>query len=181
MKQSEVLQELSEYVEQHLNFAQTLKSKKVSTLKHQPKEGAWNALQCIEHLNRYGEFYLDECGQKINQAKKVQGVREFKPGFWGKLFTKIMLPKKNMIKMKTFADKNPEAENMDKEVLDTFINQQKAWLSLLDKAKQVNLNKNNCSLTLPLLKINLGSTLRFNLYHNERHVVQAQKAIESYT
>lgn len=181
MEQSEAIQELKQFVEQHLAFAKEIESKNLALLAHQPQKGAWNALQCIEHLNRYGEFYLAECGAKITQAKTVDSNKTFKPGFWGKLFTKMMLPKKNMFKMKTFADKNPESAKLDKSVIDTFIEQQNKWLTLLDQAKQVDLNKNNCKLTLPLLKMNLGSTLRFNHYHNERHVVQAKKAMETYS
>lgn len=181
MKQTEVIQELKNYVQAHLEFAKKLRDKKDSALNHHPSEGAWNALQCLEHLNRYGDFYLAEIGNNVSKAKKQTTNKTFKAGFWGKLFTNMMLPKKGMFKMKTFADKNPKAIQLSRKTIDTFIQQQDAWLTLLEKAKQVDLNKNSCKLTLPLLKMNLGSTLQFNLFHNERHIVQAKKALESFS
>lgn len=181
MKQTEVIQELKNYVQAHLDFAESLNEKKDSALNHHPSEGAWNALQCLEHLNRYGDFYLVEIGNKVSKGRKQSDDKNFKPGFWGKLFTNMMLPKKGMFKMKTFTDKNPEAIQLNRKTIDTFIQQQLAWLQLLEEAKQVDLNKNNCKLTLPVLKMNLGSTLQFNLYHNERHIVQAKKALESFS
>lgn len=175
MKQSALISELKEYVNDHLSFAKKLNTLSSSQLNKKAKKDGWNILQCIEHLNRYGDFYLAEIESKINNAKPLLEDKDFKSGFLGKLFTKMMLPKKGMIKMKTFADKNPNAEELNIEVIDKFVEQQQKWLVLINKCSKVDLNKNSCRLTLPLLKMDMGSTLQFVIYHNERHVVQAKR------
>ncbi|MEX2379661.1 MAG: DinB family protein [Vicingaceae bacterium] len=177
MKQSVLIKSLEAYVKAHRAFAESLINIDEQKLNQQPADGGWNVLQCIEHLNRYGDFYLKEVGGKVKKATNFSNDQNFKAGFFGKLFTSMMLPKKGMIKMKTFADKNPDAKILDLNVIHKFIKQQKEWEEILKKCQLLNLNKNKCSLTLPLLKMNMGSTLQFVIYHNERHVVQAQRLL----
>jgi hypothetical protein len=91
-----------------------------------------------------------------------------------------MLPKEHMKKMKTFKRKNPINSNLDKEtVIKKFIYQQEQMLNLLALSKNKNLNKIKTSITLPLLKFKLGDTFRFVIYHNERHIVQAQNILKT--
>ena len=44
--------------------------------------------------------------------------------------------------MKTFKDKNPLNNKLDRKVIDEFINQQIKTIDLLNKSKTVSLNKN---------------------------------------
>lgn len=177
MKQTELIESLNKYLNSHRAFAKSLVNTEEKKLHQKPEDGGWNVLQCIEHLNRYGDYYLKEVNHKIAKASKDSANREFKAGFFGKLFSSMMLPKKGMLKMKTFADKNPDADQLDKSVIYKFIEQQNEWEKLLKACHHVNLNKLKCNLTLPLLKLNLGSTLQFVIHHNERHVAQAQKQL----
>lgn len=177
MKQKAVIEEIEGYVNSHLSFAKDLKALSKEQLHKKPENDGWNILQCIEHLNRYGDFYLAEIESKIKSAKPLLEEKSFKAGFWGKQFTKMMLPKKGMIKMKTFADKNPDDNQLNAEVIDKFIEQQIRWLDILSFCEKIDLNKNSCRLTLPLLKMDMGSTLQFVIYHNERHVVQAKRLL----
>lgn len=177
MKQKAVIHEIVGYVNSHLSFGKDLKELTNGQLQKKPENDGWNILQCIEHLNRYGDFYLAEIESNIKNAKPLLEDKDFKAGFWGKLFTKMMLPKKGMIKMKTFADKNPDASQLNSTVIDKFIEHQLKWLDILSLCEKIDLNKNKCRLTLPLLKMNMGSTLQFVIYHNERHVVQAKRLL----
>jgi uncharacterized damage-inducible protein DinB len=177
MKQTELIESIENYVNTHRDFANSLINIDEEKLHQKPEDGGWNVLQCIEHLNRYGDFYLKEVNRKVEKASKDTAKDEFKAGFFGKLFSAMMLPKKGMLKMKTFADKNPDADELDKSVIHKFIKQQNEWQKLLKDCRQVNLNKLKCNLTLPLLKLNLGSTLQFVFHHNERHVAQARRLL----
>ena len=58
-----------------------------------------------------------------------------------------------------------------------FIALQEELLDLLEVAKNKNLDKIKTKTTLPLVKFKLGDTLRFVIHHNERHIVQAKKAL----
>jgi hypothetical protein len=79
--------------------------------------------------------------------------------------------------MPALKDKNPLHAQLDIEVITEFIRQQNELLKVLNKAAGVNLSKVKCKLTLPLLKFNLGDTLRFIINHQIRHLQQADRVL----
>lgn len=149
----------------------------LAELMNRPTAESWNALECIEHLNRYGAFYLPEIRKRI-ATSTFQPTSMFKPGLLGNYFTKSMQPRQGMKKMKTFADKDPKHTNLDKQCLHTFIGQQQELLQLLTSAREVDLNRTKSSISITkLLTLKLGDTFRFLIAHQERHLVQAYAAI----
>ncbi len=64
-------------------------------LLQQPAPGSWSAIQCLEHLNGYGRYYLpaiDEAFRKfLAQNRTVPD--HFKSGWLGNYFTQSMAPK----------------------------------------------------------------------------------------
>ncbi|MGB0929892.1 MAG: DinB family protein [Chitinophagales bacterium] len=142
-------------------------------------EKEWSILECIEHLNRYGDFYLPEITQRIAAASKKEGNMVFKSGLLGNYFAKGMLPKEKLNKMNTFKSMNPSGSQLDKSTLEKFINQQKQMLDLLQQARNIDLNKTKTSISIStLIKLKLGDTFRVVIYHNQRHIVQANKVKE---
>jgi len=90
-----------------------------------------------------------------------------------------MLPKENYKKIKTFKSMNPLKDKLDREVLDIFLIQQQDILKLLDQSKNLNLSKVKASISIARwIKLKLGDTLRVLIYHNYRHVKQAQRCLE---
>jgi hypothetical protein len=142
-------------------------------LQRRPEPGSWNPLECLEHLNRYGEFYLPEIRKRIEQSS-FPPVAFFKPGLLGNYFVKSMDPKVGKKKMKTFKDKDPIHSNLDKRCIHTFIRQQLEMLELLSSARKVDLNRTKTSISITkLLTLKLGDTFRFLIAHNSRHILQA--------
>ena len=81
--------------------------------------------------------------------------------------------------MKTPKDKNPLGENLTKESILIFIEQQKLLLQILETSEKIDLGKIKIPISIaPFVKIKLGDTLRFIVYHNERHIVQAQNILK---
>ena len=73
---------------------------------------------------------------------------------------------------------NPIHSSLSKNTVTVFIDQQKQLLDLLDSAKEIDLNKVKTSISITtLIKLKLGDTFRFLIYHNKRHIVQAQKVL----
>lgn len=176
---SELLQELSQQVQSHLDFALSLESELEAILNLKNEPNSWSALECLEHLNLYGHFYIPEI-QKRMDASSLPASDIFHCGVLGNKFANDMLPKEKMRKMSTFKSKNPINSRLDTpEVLQTFISHQQALLRLLQTAQTKNLTKIKTSITLPLLKFRLGDTFRFVIYHNERHVVQAKNILNN--
>src|SRR5690606_7898812 len=122
--------ELKDRTVQHLKFAESLLEYPSDILNRRKSPESWSALECIEHLNLYGYFYLPEIEHRIQSSQTIFSP-SFKSGFLGNYFAKSMLPKEKLNKMKTFSSMNPIHKSLDKNVLHTFIAQQKKTLELL--------------------------------------------------
>lgn len=89
-----------------------------------------------------------------------------------------MLPKEKLNKMKTFQSMNPAGSQLGTEVLEKFLKQQEELLALLEKAKTVDLAKTKTAISISkLIKLRLGDTFRVVIYHNYRHIVQADNCL----
>lgn len=173
----DLLSELTVMVTAHLEYVKSLKDIPQDKLNQRLTSASWSTLECLEHLNLYGTFYIPEITKRLRQAKPSTSS-EFNSGYWGNKFALDMLPKENMKIMKTFKSKNPIHSDLEKEnVIGTFIQQQYEFTQLLEQAKNKDLTNTKTAITLPLLKFRLGDTFRFVIYHNERHIVQAKRVL----
>lgn len=149
-------------------------------LNKRPAPEAWSVLECLEHLNKYGDFYLPEIANRITGTKHMEPSIIFKSSWLGEYFAKAMLPREKLNKMKTFKSMNPTLSGLRTEVLEEFIAQQKNMLKLLVMAKDIDMNKTKTDISISKwIRLRLGDTLRVVIYHNERHMVQARKAMNS--
>lgn len=172
MQSEKLLEKLVEDSKQIINKVEKLKSIDLKYLKWKETENSWSILECLEHLNLYGEFYLPQIEAKIIQSN-TKFEPNFKSGFLGNYFSKSMLPKEKLNKMKTFKDKNPLHSNLDKTVIDKFINQQLQLIELLSKSKNVSLNKVKIQTSiLSIISLKLGDTFQFIINHIFRHLSQ---------
>src|SRR5699024_8905620 len=90
-----------------------------ATLNLKKDSESWSILECIEHLNRFGQFYIPEIKQRIAHSK-IGPSETFKSGLLGNYFAKSMLPKPDMKKMKSPKAMNPQNSKLSRDVLDTF-------------------------------------------------------------
>lgn len=75
--------------------------------------------------------------------------------------------------MKTLKAMNPIHSNPDKSVVDIFIQHQEKLLALLKEAQNVDLEKTKTNINISkLIRLKLGDTFRFVIYHNQKHVNQ---------
>jgi hypothetical protein len=175
MNSETLIKKLIEQTEEAIGQAEKLKNLDMSELTWRSDESSWNILECIEHLNLYGDFYLPVIEDKIRQSN-TKSEEVFKTGLLGNYFAKSMLPKEKLNKMTTFKDKNPLNEKLDNAVLDKFLNQQIKLLGLLNQARNVSLNKVKTPISITtLIKLRLGDTFRFLINHNIRHLKQIEK------
>lgn len=120
-------------------------------------------------------FLLPQIESKIINSN-TKSELEFKSGFIGSYFAKIMLPKEKLNKMKTFKDKNPLNAKLDKAVIDKFIDQQVKLLDLLNQSRNVSLNKVKIHTSISsLIILKLGDTFQFFINHIIRHLSQIDR------
>ena len=177
-KTEELIAELIEQTRININKVEKFREFSKKELNHKENIEKWSVLECIEHLNLYGDFYNPEIRKSIEKSHSKPS-ETFKSGIIGNYFVKTMLPKKKWNKMKTFKDKNPLGSSLSINVIDRFISQQKEFLELIEKSININLTKTKTAISISkLIKLRLGDTFRFIVAHNKRHIIQAENVLK---
>lgn len=175
MQSEKLTQTLIEQTKEFIYQVEKLKSYDLNTLTWKENEISWSILECLEHLNLYGDYYLPQIAREIKISTTKPDI-EFKSGLLGNFFANSMLPKEKLNKMKTFKDKNPLNANLEITTIDRFINQQILLLELLNQSRNVSLNKVKIRTSISsLIKLKLGDTFQFIINHIIRHLKQIDK------
>ncbi|RZJ73235.1 DinB family protein [Flavobacterium sp.] len=137
---------------------------------------SWNLLECLEHLNRYGNFYLPEIEKRILQQELKSTNEIFRSGILGNFLVNAVRPKGVKVnKMKTAKAMNPIQSQLSDKTISIFLQQQTRLQSLLERSRKVDLSKTRTDTTLSrFITLRLGDTFRFMVNHIERHVAQAE-------
>ena len=181
LESEKLIQELIDRTLKNLQQAEKFRNLPIEKLNWRFEKESWSILECFEHLNLYGDFYIAELKTRIENSKNLFN-KSFKSGILGSYFAKSMLPKEKLNKMKTFKDKNPLGSELDKTTIERFILDQEQLLILLNKSRGINLNKTKTAISISkLIKLKIGDTFRVVIYHNERHIVQANKILDRKT
>ncbi|WP_214228330.1 DinB family protein [Pedobacter sp. B4-66] len=154
-----------------------LKDLEIDQLNEKNSPAEWSALECIEHLNLYGNFYLPVIEQAILSQKPNKTPGIFKSGFIGDYFVYMISAKSGKIKkMSTTKDKNPLGSVLTLTTVDRFLKQQQLLKTLLEQASYVDMTKLKTPISITkMVRLRLGDTLRFMVYHIERHIIQAER------
>lgn len=81
--------------------------------------------------------------------------------------------------MKAPKDKRPVKGQVSNQALQRFLSDVDTLSVLLDQAQSVNWTKTKTAISLtPWIKLRLGDTFRFYVYHIDRHVWQGQRALD---
>lgn len=174
---NDLIQNLIERTQKNIKAVDRFNQLSEEALNWRKTPDSWSVLECIEHLNRYGDFYIPEIKHRIVTTKH-SNIAYFKSSWLGEYFAQSMLPKAHLNTMKTFKSMNPIGSHLTNNVLTTFLEQQQQLLDLLEQAKHVNLRKTKTGISISKwIKLRLGDTFRVIIYHNERHIIQAQNVI----
>ena len=177
IKSELLIGELLEITRKNINYAESIKVNSADDLNWREDAGRWSVLECLEHLNLYGDFYIPEI-KSVLENNNTKPALFFKSGLLGNYFAESMLPKEGFKKIKTFKDKNPFGSNLNHKVIQRFINQQVEMIELLNKASDVNLNKVKTAISISkLLRLKLGDTFRVVINHNIRHLEQVKNVL----
>jgi len=178
MKADKLIAELTELTRKNIREVIAVQNLSTEELNNKKNDKSWSILECIEHLNRYGDFYIPEITRCISKGKFEKSA-DFESGLLGNYFAKSMMPKEKMNKMKTFKSMDPIHSNLDRSVLDTFLEQQDKLLNLLRTSRNVDLTRIKTAISISkYIKLRLGDTFRVVIYHNSRHVTQALRNIK---
>lgn len=148
--------------------------------KENPK--SWSIVECLHHLNIISGYYANLFMQRIEMGIKrsYKPKKTFKFRYLGNyMINSVQLQEDNQLKNKI---KTPKAYNPEhsafhaREVLQNYLQYQEDMLDILQASRAVDLSKVRVPIAIfRIIKLRLGDMLRFVTYHNERHIVQAQK------
>lgn len=171
-----LLEELQAAVRTMILQATRLKGLPQNLLIQSPGAGKWSIAQVLEHLNAYGRYYLPAISHSLEHAQEA--VPEFRPGWFGDYFTRIMKPGKDgRIGNKMSAPKayRPQPQTAGFPVIETFLEQQQQLLLLLEKAKSKNIGSIRTPISISkLIRLKTGDTFRFLVAHEQRHFLQVE-------
>lgn len=177
----QLIDQLETLTDRHISIIQDLQKSDPVILHQKPDPQAWNALECIEHLNLYGNFYLKEIHEALETRPLPLPGKTYKSGWLGNYFAKAMWPDEKSKKTKTFKQMDPTGNELDTAVLKEFEQQQFQMKELLEKSRKTDLMKIKIPLTISRwIRLRLGDVFRMVIYHNERHIRQAIRATSPY-
>src|SRR5690606_38131702 len=147
--QKSLLDDLTALTKDLISRVETFHDLSIEKLNWKSNPERWSALECLEHLNRYGDFYIPELKKRIEKSKK-SAADKFKSGMLGEYFASAMLPDKTgkIKKMNTFKSKNPANSALDMRTVDRFLKQQATLLELLGQSHNTNLNRVRTNITI---------------------------------
>ena len=174
IEQSKLIAELRRETQKAKSQLEAFKTYTIEELNFKPNDAKWSVLECIEHLCRYGKFYLPEIEQRMIASESAPKPY-FKSGLIGNYFVN-MIKASNTKQLKTVKSMDTTGSQLNRGTINQFTKQLE-WLDvLLGQAQDVDLNKVKTSISLTkAIKLRLGDTLRFLVYHNERHLLQAKR------
>lgn len=177
----QLINELLQLTEQATQKACHFKSLSQEQLNYKATPGQWSILECIEHLNLYGDFYLVEIEQRLLNAARKEGMLIFKSGIIGNYFAGLMKAKNGKVKkMRSPKDKNPVNRDLPLTTIDRFLKQQEKLKQLLQQAVQVDMVNTRTAISISKwIKLRLGDCFRFFIYHIERHMAQAERLLQA--
>lgn len=180
MNTDELLDELTAMLAESKGRVERLRHRNIEDLKWRPSAENWTVLECLEHLNLYGDYYIPEIEKVIKKSRSQSTPKKFKQTWWGDFFVNALAPKsKQGIKPLSAMEKlNPKGIKLGSETVERFIEQHSQLINLYERARSVDIQHKCTGTTIPLVRLRLIDTLRGQAYHSQRHVDQALEVLE---
>jgi len=175
-----LLEELHQRQSYILQSLRALRETSDELLRKRPGPDQWSALECLEHLNQTYRHYCPAIAKAL-QNSKTDGSSSYKEGFMGRMMTNSMsiVNGQNKRTMKTFRSMVPDVSNQSTAAIFEQLEQfEKQMADFVQQASHLSLSANRVPSAIgPIIRFKLGDCLRFMVAHDERHLLQAQKAL----
>jgi len=147
-----------------------------------PLPEKWSAKQCVEHLNKTLALYLPRIRASLELTENT-AEDSYKSGFIGHRFISSMSPSDDTLRvvkgMKTFKSLKPGVSGKSSiDVVMTFATQMKELKTLVLSSQYKDFSKLKVTSAIgPIIRFRLGDAYSFVLAHNQRHILQAVRAV----
>lgn len=175
ISKAELLQQLEISTRAHLHTIQSsFENMEEATLNTLAPDNGWSIVQCLEHLNSYGRYYIPLIQKAIHKEHGPNTELQVKSSWLGRYFTNMMIPSAQMHKYKALKDHIPALQLQAKLVITESIQQQHTLIEILNTAQHTDINAIKIPISIArFLRLRLTDVLQFIVAHNERHLQQA--------
>ncbi|WP_116128173.1 DinB family protein [Lewinella sp. IMCC34183] len=175
---TELLDHLETRTEENLSLARTLAQLPTEQLRKRPAADRWNALECLEHLNRLNGPYHARIFAALEAAGDKPAVATFTSTWIGNKLASSMKPVQGTRPVPTTKKMNPRGAVLDRSILDRFLADERQLRNFIERAREVDLNRVKIRSPLAwIIRLRLGDALRLLTYHDWRHLEQACRAV----
>jgi hypothetical protein len=175
---TELLDALDERARQNREIVRSLAELPDESLHLRPRPDSWNALHALEHINLWMKEYLPRTERAIRESTTTPSPT-FTSSWLGNKFAAGMKPGPATRKVPTLKRLKPDRRELDRSVIDHWLEHAEQQQQLLRDARKVNLTEVKIPTALTsLIKMRLGDVLRMMVYHDWRHVEQAERATQ---
>lgn len=154
-----------------------------NTLQVHPDPEMWSAIQCIDHLNTAGWLLLHPMEEAIQRgrAKGPFGKPPFEYGFMSRWFIRSMEPSSGWsFTAPSVYEPAPSNTLYPNEAVDEFLALQDQFSECVVAAEGLDLRQIRLpSPAIPLLRISLGAWFEATLAHEQRHLRQAKRVLDT--
>ena len=175
--QAALLAELSTRTAEAIRFGESLLGLPAKLLTHRPAECAWSALECLAHLNDYADMYLAKIETRTQQAP-IRNREAYRPGLLGRKLALAMHPDNRSKTMRSPAHTNHLHAELPLTVRDTFLDNLRRYQAVITDLDGKDLRGSRVPFSLtPIVRFHLGDILACLVWHNARHLLQAEEAM----
>ncbi len=175
----DLLSSLAKDLDALLKRIDAVKQLESTLLLTQPAAGKWSVIQILEHLNSYNRYYLPAIEKSLQNKQSFNP--QFKSGWVGDYFTKMMMPGKDgkvANKMNAPQDHTPILQLDANKVLTEFIAGERKLMELLQNASTTDIAKLKVPISISrFIRLKLGDTFRFLIAHQQRHFIQLENTL----
>ena len=171
---TDILSEVSQAAEQH--FRPLSKAQ----LNWKPHPDKWSIAQCLDHLIRANEGYLEQF-ERIKSGQKRNSLWErlpFLPTLFGNFLLKAVDPA-NRQKVPAPKRFRPARSNFPPEVLDNFLAHNRTAIRSIEQLLAGQLHQYRLTSPVsPVLTLRFDQAVKLIAFHEQRHLQQALRVME---
>lgn len=168
----EEIPRIREYVQANLAPLST------DQLNWQPSQKEWSIGQCLDHLLKTNTSYSEAIEKKLASTPAKEGQHPFKYGLIGRYFINMMAPSPSF-KVPSPPTIKPQRSQIDPGIIERFLKQQDDLEKLVRQASGHDLTTKVPSPLFRLLRLQLGEMFVVMMQHEQRHLNQAKRVMES--
>jgi hypothetical protein len=148
-------------------------------LNWQPATGSWSVGQCLEHLCRTNEAYLEAISAAIRDKPDSQ-VEQITSGWFGRWFIRSFAEPSPNSKRASAPRKIRPVARVDLAVLDQFLSANKSCRELIVRMRGKDINRIRFwNPFVPGIRFTVGTGLEIVPGHERRHLQQAERVRQS--